>query len=111
MPIVITSSPKNIGPTFTGVAKMTRPIYIIAEEILNDMKRQSGQLWHARYAYAAPYLTAMLQVNKMTDTYGADNASTVVSYFLSNAQAWRGEHAKRIKAELNDMLKAHRNAR
>jgi hypothetical protein len=34
-----------------------------------------------------------------------DGAETIVRYFLSNASTWRGEDAKRIKAELKSMLK------
>ena len=76
---------------------MTRPIYQIAEEILNDWKKMSP--------YAAPYVTAMCDLNKITDNYIHDSGKSVVLYFLSNASSWRGETAKRIKAELKEMCK------
>jgi hypothetical protein len=35
-----------------------------------------------------------------------DSGRSIVAYFLSNASTWRGETAKRIKLELNKMLKS-----
>lgn len=77
---------------------MARPIYEIAREIRADWK-------NVNYA-AKPYLDAMRDLANITDTYGYDSAKSVVLYFLSNASAWRGENARRIKAELNAMCKA-----
>lgn len=74
-----------------------RPIYEIAREIAQDWKP-------VNYA-AAPYLGAMYSIYSIRDSYGADNAESVVLYFLSNAGTWRGETAKRIKAELKTMLR------
>lgn len=55
--------------------------------------------------YAAkPYLEAMEGLDKITDTYYADSARSIVQYFLANAGSWRGEHARRVKAELKGML-------
>lgn len=55
--------------------------------------------------YAArPYLEAMGQLGSITDSYGYDSADGIVRYFLSNASTWRGEAARRIKAELKGML-------
>lgn len=55
--------------------------------------------------YAAkPYLVAMMALETMSDSYGADSAETVVAYFLSNARSWRGPIAKAVKAELNQRL-------
>jgi hypothetical protein len=51
--------------------------------------------------YAAlPYLNAMANLTDISDRYGEDSARSIVLYFLSNATTWRGEHARRIKAEL-----------
>jgi hypothetical protein len=49
-----------------------------------------------------------MELNKMTDAYYYDSASEIVARFLSNATSWRGEDARRIKAELNAMLKQYR---
>jgi hypothetical protein len=73
-----------------------RPIYKIAKEIRED--------WGSKVNYAAkPYLDAMAQLDKITDSYYADTGISVVLYFLSNASTWRGETARRIKKELKAM--------
>ena len=74
-----------------------RSLHEIAREIRTD--------WRTIYFGAVPYLQAMADLDKMTDKYWADPASAVVRYFLANAGTWRGETARRIKAELNSMLK------
>ena len=73
-----------------------RPLYTIAAEIRKD--------WGAKVNYAAkPYLDAMASLTNITDSYGMDSANSVVCYFLANAGTWRGETAKRVKAELKKM--------
>ena len=76
---------------------MARNIHEIASEILQD--------WKKPYFGAIPYIEAMLQLNTIHDDYYLDTAESVVIYFLANAQTWRGETARRIKAELREMLK------
>jgi hypothetical protein len=76
---------------------MTRPIYEIAREIRNDWKRP--------YFGAEPYLDAMFALDSIEDTFFDDSAQSVVLYFLANAQTWRGETARRVKAELKMMSK------
>ena len=74
-----------------------RTIATIAREIRAD--------W-ANVNYAAePYLRAMDVLGGIEDNYGWDTAREIVLRFLGNARAWRGPVAKRIKAELNAMLK------
>jgi hypothetical protein len=75
----------------------TRPLYEIAREIRND--------WKKVYFGAVPYLNAMQTLDSMSDKYDMDSARTIVAYFLANAMTWKGETARRIKAELNKMLK------
>jgi hypothetical protein len=41
----------------------------------------------------------------LEDTYWADSASSIVAYFLANARGWRGNTARRVKLELNQILK------
>ena len=65
-----------------------------------DIKRT----WVKPSPYAAPYIRAMSDLTWINDTYYSDDAKSVVLYFLSNAGSWRGEDAKRIKAELKAML-------
>ena len=74
-----------------------RPLYEIAREIKND--------WKNVYFGAKPYLDAMATLTSINDNYGFDSAKSIVLYFLGNASTWRGETAKRIKAELKAMAK------
>ena len=74
-----------------------RPISVIAREIQAD--------WKKIYFGAVPYLQAMRSLNSVKDRYFEDSAQTIVMYFLANAGTWRGETAKRIKAELKAMIK------
>lgn len=75
----------------------TRPLYEIAKEIRKD--------WGAKINFAArPYLDAMATLTSVSDNYGWDSGDMIVRYFLSNASTWRGETAKRIKAELKAMV-------
>ena len=71
---------------------MSRPLNLIARDIRQDWK-------NVNYA-AKPYLEAMQSLSSITDSYGSDNAKSVVLYFLCNAGTWRGPVAKSIKAEL-----------
>lgn len=74
-----------------------RSLRVIAREILVD--------WKKPYFGAVPYLEAMYNLESLSDMYGADSARSIVLYFLANANTWRGETAKRVKAELKAMLK------
>jgi hypothetical protein len=71
---------------------MTRPIHAIADEIIRD--------WKKPYFGAVPYLGAMRFLHTVEDSYGYDDARSVILYFLSNATTWRGAKAREIKAEL-----------
>jgi hypothetical protein len=73
-----------------------RNIDTIASEIFIDWK-------NVNYA-AKPYLAAMRDLETMQDNYYQDDAQSVVRYFLANAGTWRGDVAKRVKAELKGML-------
>lgn len=74
-----------------------RPIRVIAREIQKD--------WRNPYFGAVPYLNALLSLHDIEDQYYNDSARSVVAYFLANATTWRGENARRIKAELKGMLR------
>ena len=76
---------------------MPRTLSEIASEIRRD--------WKNVYFGAKPYLDAMSTLGTVNDMYGCDDAKSIVLYFLSNASGWRGETAKRIKAELKAMVK------
>jgi len=74
-----------------------RPISEIAMEIRND--------WKNPYFGAKPYLSAMFCLHSIDDQYGFDDARSIILYFLANAGTWRGDTAKRIKAELKALTK------
>ena len=74
---------------------MARPLYEIAREI--------RKTWTKVSPYAEPYLEAMQSLDSINDNYYLDSGKSIVLYFLSNASTWRGEDARRIKAELKEM--------
>lgn len=78
-----------------AVLENARPLSEIAREIRGS--------WKNVYFGAKPYLDAMSSLNSINDNYYCDSAESVVIYFLANANSWRGEDARRIKAELKKM--------
>ena len=60
--------------------------------------------WPRPYFGAVPYIDAMAQLATVADSYGLDDARSIVRYFLANAGTWRGPEARRIKAELKTMV-------
>jgi hypothetical protein len=79
------------------MTKQQRPIHVIAKEIRND--------WKKIYFGALPYLDAMYDIDSINEKYGDDSAKSIVTYFLCNATSWRGEVAREIKKELNQLIK------
>ena len=75
---------------------MARQISHIAGEIEMD--------WAKVNFAARPYLDAMFSLTSVDDDYGYDSGRSVVLYFLSNASTYRGETARKLKAELKAML-------
>lgn len=75
---------------------MTRPLYEIAKEIKQDWKNIS--------VYAEAYREPMSQLTSVNEMYYCDSAEEIVLRFLSNAQTWKGEVARRVKKELKDMV-------
>lgn len=74
---------------------MARPLYEIAAEI--------RKTWTKVSPYAEPRLEAMESLNSIDDDYYFESGKEQVLYFLANASTWRGEDARRIKAELKQM--------
>lgn len=77
---------------------MTRPLYEIAGEISRD--------WKNPYFGAVPYLQAMHSLESIRHNYYYDDGKSIVLYFLANANTWRGDVARRVKAELKALCKA-----
>lgn len=69
-----------------------RPLSNIAHDIRRDWK-------NINFA-AKPYLSAMFDIDQISDQYMFDNGKSIVRYFLANASTWRGPVAKTIKSEL-----------
>ena len=87
--------------TFTqrlaATGEIIRPLSVIAAEI--------HRTWpNVNYA-AKPYLAAMRYMSSVNDAYGYEDGRGIVLYFLSNAGSWRGDDARRIKAELKALVK------
>lgn len=77
------------------------------ERTLHAIAKEIKANWpNVNYA-AQPCLVAMSQMTSIDDMYGMEYGDMIVLRFLSNANGWRGEAAKRIKAELNAQVKAH----
>jgi hypothetical protein len=82
----------------------TEPVKV---RTLHDVAVEVRQNWPKVYFGAVPYLDALITLDvpvtreavDKADFY-ADSARSVVLYFLANAQTWRGEVARRVKAEL-----------
>jgi hypothetical protein len=75
-----------------------RSVAAIAAEIRKD--------WGSKVNFAArPYLQAMAGLSSPEDSYGWDSGKEIILRFLCNASTWRGETAKRIKAELKQLVK------
>ena len=76
---------------------MPRSLAAITRDIRKD--------WKNVYFGARPYLDAMGILDSVSDSFGYDSGKSIVLYFLSNASTWKGEVARRIKAELKGMVK------
>lgn len=75
----------------------TRSLSAIASEIYSE--------WGEKVSvHARPYLEAMEELESITDRYMYEDGKSIVRYFLANASTFRGEAARRIKAELKAML-------
>ena len=72
---------------------------------LSTIATEISQSWPRVSFSAQPYLDAMMELDTLGDWYGADDAVSIVLYFLSNAGGWKGPQARHIKAELRAMLK------
>ena len=76
---------------------MVRPLNEIAGEIHRECNSKN---W---YFYAKAYVVPMMSLTSVSDNYGLDSGDSIVRYALSNLTYWRGDTARRVKAE----LKAH----
>ena len=75
------------------------------KRLLSDIAAEIYKEWKPVNYAAKPYLQAMMGMDSVDQKFGADSGESVVLYFLNNASSWRGETAKRIKAELKKLIK------
>lgn len=85
------------GPAPDAVPRSLRAI---AREIFADWPKMAANEHHP----AHPYVHAMRGLETVADQYGADRGDDIVRRFLGNATGWRGDTARRVKAELKALL-------
>jgi hypothetical protein len=78
--------------------------YLNTMRTLKQITQEIRQSWKKPYFGAVPYLDAMSTLNSVDDKYYEDSGKDIVLYFLANATTWRGDDARRIKRELNQMI-------
>lgn len=71
---------------------------------MSEIARDITRVWQKPYFGAVPYLQAMRQLTTCRDLYGCDSGSSIVNYFLANANTFRGDSARTLKAELRAHL-------
>lgn len=74
----------------------------IAQIIQKDWKATSK---NGVYFGAKPYLDALKTMSTIDQNYYSESGKSIVIYFLANAQTWKGEVAKAIKAHFNKLIK------
>ena len=87
-------------------APLTRSLAEIAAEIEADYRAKGKPVYFA----AAPYVTALRTTSAATDLSGKyfeDDLEGVIIRLLGNLSTWRGETAKRVKAELQAAVNDH----
>ena len=67
---------------------------------LNAIAKDIRQSWKNISFNAAPYVDALESMNRIEDIYLIGNGVSIVQGFLTNASSFRGDDARRIKAEL-----------
>jgi len=72
---------------------------------ISQIASQIEKDWKNVHYTARPYLDAMKSLNSIKDNYYLDSGSSVIAYFLSNSNSWRGVISRDIKKELNRRLK------
>jgi hypothetical protein len=83
-----------------------RPIKEIARAIRDNLEaryrdkpKPPGFYYHSQ-----PYLDAACTMNTLEDNYYLDNGREIVLRLLGNLEGWRGDAARKLKAELKEHL-------
>ena len=70
---------------------------------VREIAFEISKVWKNPYFGAVPYIQALKNIDD-SGRYGFDSQSSLINYFLANAATFRGEDAKRIKAELKKLV-------
>lgn len=65
-----------------------------------EIAKEIRENWTKPYFGAVPYLEAMETMESFKAPYFLDSGESIGLYFLANANTWRGEVARRVKAEI-----------
>lgn len=71
---------------------------------IHEVASEIRKLWKKPYFGAVPYIEAMESLSDKNSMYICDSATDIVIRFLGNANTWRGDDARRIKAELKAII-------
>ena len=73
----------------------------------SEVAREIRAKWSKPYFGAVPYLDALEQVNSSDKNapYMFEQVKDIVPYLLCNMTTFRGADARRLKAELKEMIK------
>lgn len=102
---------RTLQPTYhKGATIMQEPLRSLSQiafEIEDHIRKASikrpGNI-PAWATYSRPYVNAMKSLSSTTDRYLLGTGRDIVLRALYNLQSWRGEDARRIKAELQAHL-------
>ena len=72
---------------------------------LSTIARDVRKHWKRIPYSARPYVDALASIRTVQDIYINESSASVVRGFLDNAATWRGEDAKRVKAEVRAMVR------
>lgn len=88
---------------YTKIPLSSLPLSDIAHIIERDWKKTAKD--NKVSVYAKDYLHAMMCLNSIKQSYGADSGKEIVLRFLTNASTWTGPTAREVKAYLNKIAK------
>lgn len=81
---------------------MTRPIDVIAYEIIEDWNENSVK---GIPNTVKPFLNAMTQLNSIEDSYGYDSAEEIIKLFIINASRfYKTQNSKKYLDELKKIV-------
>lgn len=70
-------------------------------EIMADLRTH----WAKPYFGAVPYIEALECLTSWSDNYVCDSARSLGAYLLGNMSTFKGDDARRLKAELKEATK------